>query len=499
MEPNGTLPQPNTDRREGQTPTNINPGQSTPAGNAQPDGGSVIGQPQPSWQQATPSQPGSFGAVSGAAVSPRTGGKKRKLTLLIAGMAVLLIGSGAAAYYGVLVPNKPENLWKTALDRTAIAYDTLVTDSNQKFKDAHGITAKGDYKLEGSFATDGTLELQTYDQNAMFKFDVGVVGTRVNVEGRLLDAANSSNPDVYVKASGLKSLSGLAGDDYGQMLTELDNKWIGADHTFLDTIESMALKEGAQSTDESLTTDDMTQIYKAVGEVNRQYLLTTDPNKAVLTIAERVGAEEQDGRSVYHFKVGLHKQHTKDYVNALVDRLQTTPLKKVLGEQKLADIIDKQQILKTIDEYKESDTADVYVDKGTKLIRTIRITDKKDNKEYVEIKIPYTGGNDIPAVVTLSGKVDESSDKVGSVVFNLNTNTDTGDGKLKVRYDFPAADANSKRETGTVNVTMNINNTKLNLQKPTDVTPVTELFGGLFSGLEDSSSGALFDGSAVEL
>jgi len=416
---------------------------------------------------------------------PPTSNKKRKLLIAVTAITVLLVGGSAAAYVGIIAPNKPENIWKVALDRTATVYDTLTTDSSQKFKDAHGVAVKGDYKIDGSLTTDGTMELQTYDGNAKFAFDAGLAGTRVNVEGRVIDAANSISPDVYVKASGIKGFSGLAGPDYGALLTQLDNKWIGMDHTIFDSFSSSVVES---SPGQSLTSDELKEVTTAIGEVNREYLFTTNSNKAVLRIANNVGVEDQDGRSVYHYKVGLHKQHTKDYINALTERLEATPVKKILGDKKLSEAINKDELLKGIDEYKESDTADVYVDKSTKLIRTVRITDPKDSREYLEIKVPYTGGDDIPLVLTLATKPDSQSEP-GTAIIDSSINKESGNAKLKLTYDFPPSADSGKREKGTAKMTMTINNAKLNLQKPADAISIAELLGGLMPGMTSTSAG----------
>jgi len=444
-----------------------------------------------------PVQPG-MPPVGYSMQQPIRSTKKHKLLLAAAVVSVLLVGGGAAAYAAVIVPNKPENLWKTALSRTSIAYDTLVEQGSTQAATARGITGSGDYKIEGPYATDGTLAFKTYDQNATFKFDMGVAGSRVNIEGRVLDAANSSSPDLYVKASGIKSFAGLVGEDYGPLLNQFDNQWISADHTLFDQLASTTLEADGGDIQE-LTDDDAVAISKAVGEVNREYLFSAEPDKQVLTIVQKVGFEEQDDRQVYHFKAGLHKEHTKEYVKALVSKLQASPLGKMFGDKQLAEVINQDKVLATIDKYKESDTADVYVDKSTKLIRTVRIADTKSPKEYLEFKVPYTGGDTIPFMVNLVGRVDdEHPDKLSTVSLSQTMNKTSGDATTKLSFDMPSTSGGQNMK-GAMNLKTNVNNAALDAGVPADAVPITELLGGLFSGLEMGADNELLEEYSTEL
>jgi hypothetical protein len=469
-------PDPSLNNVPAQAPT---PQVIVPQQTAPPVGGSSMSapaDPQPTLQNVPPIQ--NTPNVAGPAPMPKSRWPKKRLALLAVGLVVLLGGSASAYYFGVVVPNNPENLWQTALDRTAKGYDELVkyADAN---KEAKGVHVSGDYKVEGSYATDGTFDVQTYEKNGLVKFDVGVVGSRVNVEGRFIAAANSDNPDIYVKATGIKGLGSMLGE-FAPLAQQYDDQWLFVDHTLLDNLESTALKQAGDKDAASATTltgDDVTKISQAVGEVNKEYIFTTDSNKAVLTVVKQVGKEQKDGRSVYHYEAGIHKQHAKDYVNALVDRLQNTPATKLTNGKKIRDAVDVNSMLKAIDNYKESDTAHVYVDMKTKLIGIVRIDtgDKKQN--YIEVSQNYKGGDVVPFKLALSSDV---SDGTTTMVMGLNINkkSNTADGNMALE----GPGEKGEKAKASMKFTVTPNNKALDIQKPQNAKSIYELLGPVISG-----------------
>lgn len=465
---------------------------------------------QPAGQQSDSSQPmppdpytpqprqpafGQFGDPSGQAYAPmgaKPKGRKKLVIFSAAGLAVLLLGSSAAAYFGYLVPNKPENIWATAMERTAGGYDKLVDYANST-KDLNTIKVDGNYKLSGAFASDGTIKGEADSKNASFKADFGVITTRLNVDVRMLDAANSTSPDTYFKVSGLKGVGDLLGDTTGT-INGYDNQWYVADHTLIDTLLDSSLDESNASDGLSqLTDDDINQIAKAVGEVNRDYLFSTSTDKNVLTIVKKVGKEQQDGRDVYHFEVGLDKQHTKDYLNAMVAKLETTPVKKLLNGKKLKDAVNLDSLLKDVDKYNSADTADVFVDTATKTIRTVRFKDKSNAKNFLDVGVHYTGGDVVPFVLHFEG-VEDGSDAKGTIDLGLSVNMKTNVSEFKMDFDVPTSgEPNAKHEKGTGTMTFTMNNDKVSVQKPTGAKSINELIGPLLggglgsSGVDDSN------------
>lgn len=410
---------------------------------------------------------------------------KKKLAVLVIGLVVLL-GGGASAYYlGIVVPHNPKNLWHTALDRTARGYDELAKYATAN-KDAKGVNVKGDYKLEGSFATDGTFDVQTYEQTSLAKFDIGVVGSRINVESRFIASPHSRNPDIYIKANGLKGLESLLGD-YAGLAKQYDNQWLFLDHTLLDNLESMALKQTEDTKDlangGTLTADDIDKIAKTVGEVNKEYLFTTDSKKAALTIAKEVGKEKRDGRDVYHYEVGLHTEHTKDYLNAMADSLQNTPATKLTNGKKVREAINLDALLKSVDAYKESNVAHVYVDLKTKLIGAVRIETSDKKQGYIEVSQNYQGGDVMPFKLILS---ENEGTGMTTMTLGLNINKKTNNADGNVVVETPGGTDGAKSRL-SMKFTSMPNSKALDVQKPDGAKSVYELLEPLLTGMVSST------------
>lgn len=427
-------------------------------------------------------------------VVTQTAGKKFKFGKLgiigvVAGAVIVFGGGSAAAYFGYVVPNKPENIWKTAMDNTSKGMDKLVAASETQ-KDIKGMSATGNFKMTGDFATDGTIEAKSYENNASFKFDVGAVTTRVNVEGRLISSVNSTYPDIYIKASGIKGLGSLIGD-YGPMLDGLDGQWIAIDHTLLDNLQSSATggsSNGASAP--ALTVEDSIKIQKAITDVTKKYVFTSDSSKSILTVASNVGKEKQDDRSVYHYKVTLNKQNTKDFVNAMVDALDNSPFSKAAGGSKIRDTIDMNGLISSIDDIKSTDAADVYVDKSTKLVRAIKFVDPKDTATYIELKVPYVGGDTMPIKMTVVGR-DDAKSPLQTVSMSVTSNMKTGAADMDMTFNLPSADSESKGEKMSMKLNIKPSNEKLNLTKPSGAKSVNELLSSLYGG---NSSASLLEG-----
>ncbi len=103
---------------------------------------------------------------------------------LVVGLIVLLGGS-AAAYVGYYVPNKPANMWRTALTNSGKGYDALSRYATTN-KQAKGVSLNGSFKLSGGLAFDGTLSGQSNGANSEFTSNVSTLGLKVNADVRTI-------------------------------------------------------------------------------------------------------------------------------------------------------------------------------------------------------------------------------------------------------------------------------------------------------------------------
>jgi hypothetical protein len=161
----------------------------------------------------------------GAAPVAGAGGRSSKLKpILIAVAAVWVVGAGtAAAYFGVIVPNKPANVLKAAF------INTLQQKQSSTKGTVSASSGGAAYKVTFNTAEDAVAKA------ADIQVNLTVSGVSFPVEARLVDH------NVYVKVGDLSSIAGLIGA-YDPSATAtvqsvngiLANKWIVFDSTLLD-------------------------------------------------------------------------------------------------------------------------------------------------------------------------------------------------------------------------------------------------------------------------
>lgn len=173
--------------------------------------------------------PQSASQLSGQMSAPKRGGKL-KIVLIILAVIFVLGGGSAAAYFGVVVPNKPENILKAAVKNTAeqknvtakitaegkadsIAYKSVITTKSNQEKKALG--------MEASVTVSGftfTGEARYVDKSAYVK-----VGDLSNITDIISSAAGlSSNESDKQYATMIKDLS-----------KKVANQWYEVDSTLL--------------------------------------------------------------------------------------------------------------------------------------------------------------------------------------------------------------------------------------------------------------------------
>lgn len=175
---------------------------------------------------------------------------RKKLLAIIALVIVVIGGVGAAAYYGVIVPNKPQNKLVTAL-------------TNLTKQESMHIDGKIDYadKRSGgqSFSMDFAIDSDLAKQQLGLSGDLGVKGASILYDLRYIDK------NIYIKVGGLDGISSILGSNpqaaqYGALLSRINNKWYVVDRSLIQ-----ASPEASCSADVSwmLTDDDRDKIKAA--------------------------------------------------------------------------------------------------------------------------------------------------------------------------------------------------------------------------------------------
>ncbi|MCA9333356.1 hypothetical protein KDA00_05800 [Candidatus Saccharibacteria bacterium] len=401
--------------------------------------------------------------------------KMGKMPIIIIAL-VLILGGSAGAYFGVILPNNPEYLWKKSLSNSAKGLDKAVEYQKNK-GEVNGYKFSGNFKGEFQQALiDGNFEGTTYKGDADIKADFGAAGSRMNLEILAETPENADYPDLYVRVKGLEALGSILGasdPEVSQIFSTINNQWYTIDHTLFSQISSSSKSNDSKSPTD-LTPDEINQVLIAISDTTSQYLFSTETDKAVLVVQEKVGAEEVDGRKMYHYKVSINKENYKEYLNALKDALKATPLTKVSGLEDL----DKpfESMVKAADNLDESETADVWVDKSTKLLRKVRFSDKENSNNYVEISLNYDGGKTYPLQIFA-----QSGDSGSKAMFDmtLSLNTESNETSLDAKFQAGEGKDQSKIE---LSMKQQDNNEQLNITKPADAKSIYELIGSFYGG-----------------
>lgn len=475
MQPDNTAPiVPPNQPTEPLLPQPQNPPQPSPVPLPQPAGGPMPGEPgivvgtlQPAPQQSP---------MPGLPKKP-----KFKKSFVVAGViaALVILGGVAAALY-VTGVNNPEKLWKTALSNTSKGYDRLVTYSNEQQSKNSGGALKGTYNISANNVTaDGTIDSKFDAKNSSTKVDLGVSGTRFSAEILTTIPENAKNPDLYVKVSGVKGLDTLFGSSapgLGAALSSFDNQWLFVDHTIFDQAEQT---QGESTGLAQLSDEDVKVVAETFGRVNNEYIFTDNSSKAVLTVKQNVGKEKRDSRDVYHYKVGYNKANLKAYVTTMKDEINKTKFKGLLATEK-----EFNDLIASVDKLDENGQADVWVDTKTKLIRTVRFSDSKNQGNFFEVGLSYNGGDDYPFVLAAESKEQTSEGRAElKATLNTKSNTITFDGTIDGKENGQPIKAGLK-------TTLTQSNEAVNFDKPDNTKSLLEVYSQLLGGLPTDSGAA---------
>lgn len=251
-----------------------------------------------------------------------------------------------------------------------------------------------------------------------------------------------------------------------------DNKWIAIEANYLKTVLS---PEEIEAQGEQLTSDDYSELVNAALEPTLERVFSTDPSKAVFENREFIGKEDVDGKSAYHYKVGINTPNYVSYCKALVESVmstnafQKTPLanKDNLDAQKQ----EAQQSCENDHDVNEENTFDLWIDAKQKIIYKVRFTDEKQPGSYVDLGQNYDGGDNLEFFAHFH---DNSS--LTDANFTINTNLKEGNttGKLTVE---------SKSEAFPYNLTISLNakpyNGDIDTTTPQPTIPVKKVLQAL--------------------
>ena len=190
--------------------------------------------------------PAESGAMSSGSSSPkkRLSFKLSKTVALITAAVVVLAGGGAAAYFGVVVPNKPENVLRKAVINTLEA-DQATYKGTLEATDDQGVNGKVEFTVAQN------LPKKASDA----KLSVTVSGVALTIEVRLLDGNIYINPGDLAKLSNSLSTLSPQASYVLAPLTKYSDKWIVIDSSVLKTAGLDCVIDSIYSSQASMKAD----------------------------------------------------------------------------------------------------------------------------------------------------------------------------------------------------------------------------------------------------
>lgn len=434
-----------------------------------------------SYDSVSASEPASVAAPASVVtpVVPRKKSKKIKLFTVLAVVVLLLGGASAGAYFGLYTPNKPENIWKSAMANSGKVYDEAVTYAT-KDREQKVMKIEGSYDLDGAVESDGKVTGEWQGLNGKLNGEISAAGLKVGFDTRTIKATDDSS-DLYFKLTGLQGLGSLlggSGSDMAAALNGLNDQWFVIDHTLIE--QAASANDGANYTQE-----DIKMLLEKAGGPTKEYLLSADQQKAVFVVKQQVGFEQKEGRNTYHYKVGYNNENLGRYVEALCNAIKDDKIGKLILENEKKSCKD---LGADAAKQKTDETADVWVDKRTKLPHVVRVTDKKNSENWVEFGQDYQGGDKFPMSLKVRSKEKDQNIEVDlKSVVNLKTDDALVDGTFAVKS---GAD---KDVTGKMSLKLiPSGESSIKVEKPDNAKSIIELLnslglGGLLGGLSQGA------------
>lgn len=369
-------------------------------------------QPSPQYQPRVENVAGNGGGsslpppISGVGQEPQSKRHSKKPLILSLAAAFVILAGSAVFVFGYYLPNTPERVWSTALDRTGDQMTTIV----EAFQDPDALDTfdKTRATLTGTIAgesygktydyelsVDSLSDDATSQSMAGFKMKSDDSEYDVSADIRTALPDDAIFPNVYFKLSGLSSL-GL--DTYLPNISKLDNRWIAVEQDFIeekfvDQIQEMQESSGSERDGlEDVTNENIVSIVADVNTVTQEYVFTSDTEKAVFIMDSFVATEQSEGIEANHYMAKISKQNATKYCLAVVNKLTANDgMKKFYGDDEsfVNAVEDAKAECRDYDpDFDWNRAFDIWIDKTHKIFHKIRVYEDLDkkNQEYQELK-----------------------------------------------------------------------------------------------------------------
>ena len=299
--------------------------------------------------------------------------KKKKLAGIIAAGVILVGGGVAGAYYGIIVPNQPQNVLKKSVENL-LSKDQISGKGKASFSDGGG---SGAGTVEYSLQTDST-------KNAMAgTFDVAFSGVKLPLEARVVDKA------AYVKVGDLSTIESLVSSFVGpessavvnQLSAKVSNKWIEFDESLLKTATQ---DECSILSDQQKISED--QVKKLL-EIYDQNMFVDIKNTSSDTV---------DGKKVTKAELGLDKSKAQAFAKE-AEKLDYFKKFKDCAGGSTAETESQ-----AVEDFKGDASFTIWVDKGKKEIVKVQLNIKEDKATF---EADFTFNNDAVNIAKPEGAI----------------------------------------------------------------------------------------------
>jgi hypothetical protein len=421
----------------------------------------------------------------------------RKKWLLLAGGVVATLGLISGVVFDWYLPNTPASVWNTGINRSGKALDSFVqTAASAKQLETYKTSTVlgtadahlGGAAYSGNFSS--TFDATSLNGSASFTMRAAG-GAAKTLSAKVMSQvpAGKLYPDVYLQVNGLKSL-GL--DAFAPSVTAYDGQWLLLSSDYLQSLGGETLSSVTGDTSQA-SASDVAELIKVASGVTKDYLFTTDSNKAVLAKKSFVAKEVVDGQHVYHYTAGVNAAHAKAYCTALVNAVMATTAYAHVTGKSGAEVDDAKKSAATQcsadspSSTEFNDTLDVWVDGHYKLIYKIRAYQAGDKSSYTDVGQLYKGGNAVSLFVD-SHDANAQSD----ARFTLDANLDTAATKATI----VTKSTGSSPYDLSVALQLKASSSPVTITKPSTATPVQALLNSLGITTPGASSSTSSDSSA---
>lgn len=409
---------------------------------------------------------------------PGPNNSKKKKVIIAGGFAIIAVLAVTGFVFGHYVPNKPENAYRTGIERSGDAIHKMILESTEadKLEQLKKSELEGSLKVTSEFINlDGTFYAKLDPTKSDSKLDVTFKeegGSEKKIGLKLLTELQDGKrfPNSYFQLTGIKDL-GL--DGFVPGVSDYDGKWISVEAEYLETLGEGYLPPEEKKNKENVTAEEIAELIRTVSESNNDYLFSTDPEKAVIENREYIGKEKtSEGINSFHYKVGINKNNAVKYCKDLSSKvLSTKAVKKFMD----ADDKEIEEQKKSADEscndtakdIKDDETFDMWVDAKYKIIHKLRFYEEKDKKDkYTDVGQVYTGGDKLSFFTTYHDDKDN---------FNAKFTLDVDVKELNSKAEITASQEGDSKFNGTGNITAKPYAGEINTDKPEGVIPIDEI------------------------